>query len=94
MISTSATMLLVVRRYIISIDPWCLGNYWLDSGRLPQDSRSTGGPTFRHFAPYDTHFGSGAASITRVIVHDILPSQVRGQNTLRYDIMILYGPEL
>ena len=30
----------------------CLGNFWLDSGRLPRNSRSTGGPTFRHFAPY------------------------------------------
>ena len=52
MISTSTTMLLAARRYIISLDPWCLGNYWLDSDRLPRNSRSTGGPAFRHFAPY------------------------------------------
>jgi len=52
MSSALTAMLLVSGRCIISLNSLCLGNYWLNSDRLPRDSCFTGGPTFRHFPPY------------------------------------------
>lgn len=49
--SALSTVSLVSWTFII-LPYSCLGNYWLNSDRLPRDRCSTGGSTFRHFAPY------------------------------------------